>query len=87
MHAQGAQPMAFIFLASVKITFLWSKTAESQVKKVIHGLSLHSSVFYPATLGNLSLAFSTSSYTNLRDALKGRNQSFSDVRVRVRGLF
>jgi hypothetical protein len=40
------------------ITFLlWiSKTAESQLKKVIYGLSLHSLVFYPATLGTLSLA-------------------------------
>jgi hypothetical protein len=34
-----------------------SKTVESQLKKVIYGLSLHSSVFYPATLETLSLAF------------------------------
>jgi hypothetical protein len=33
-----------------------SKTAEIQLKKVTYGLSLHSSVFYPATLGTLSLA-------------------------------
>jgi hypothetical protein len=38
------------------LSFLWSKTAESQLKKVIYGLSLHSSVVYPATLGTLSLA-------------------------------
>jgi hypothetical protein len=36
----------------------WSKTAESQLKKVIYGLSLHSSVFYPTTLETLSLAYS-----------------------------
>jgi hypothetical protein len=39
------------------ITFLRSKTAESQLKKVIYGLSLHSSVFYPATLGTLSFGW------------------------------
>jgi hypothetical protein len=44
-----------LFFHGPDITFLWSKTAESQLKKVIYGLSLHSSVFYPATLGTLSL--------------------------------
>jgi hypothetical protein len=44
------------FSMAPDITFLWSKnTAESQLKKVIYGLSLHSSVSYPATLGTLSL--------------------------------
>jgi hypothetical protein len=45
-------------MAGPDITFLWSKTAKSQLKKLIYGLSLHSSVFYPGptTLVTLSLA-------------------------------
>jgi hypothetical protein len=49
-----------------EITYLWSKTAESQLKKVIYGLSLNSSVFYPATLGTLSLAHKH--YTHLQSS-------------------
>jgi hypothetical protein len=44
-------------MAWARLHLLWSKTAECQLKKVIYGLSLHSSLFYPATLGTLSLGY------------------------------
>jgi hypothetical protein len=51
-----------VFLSLYTQGFLTEQTFQScfgvkQLKKVIYGLSLHSSVFYPATLVTLSLGF------------------------------